>query len=86
MDAKELWGNLDGYLEKMITQQRAKVLRIARELRPGLTPEDILNPQDYPQLVGDHVFNYEDGLLAGLISAQIALRAEHRRVVDADEA
>ena len=67
------------YLEKMITQQRKKVLQIARDLKPGLTPEDILNPQDYPELMGDPIYNFEDGILAGLISAQMSIRSEARR-------
>lgn len=62
----------------MITQQEGKLLRLAREIVPTLTPEDLRNPQDFPELVRDPTFNYEDGLLAGLRSAHIAVRAELR--------
>jgi hypothetical protein len=41
---------------------------------PNATPEDIRNPQDFSELLNDPLFNYEDGLLAGLLSAQAALR------------
>jgi hypothetical protein len=75
----ELFQRLDGWLQKMIDLQRAKVLRLARELSPHLTPEDILNPQDSPELMADSTFNFEDGHLAGLISAQIAIRSEANR-------
>jgi hypothetical protein len=71
----ETFEEVDRYLEQMVEHQRAKVLRIAREVNPVLTADDILNPQDFPALVGDEAFNYEDGLLAGMISAKIALRA-----------
>lgn len=74
------------YLEKMITQQRKKVLQIARDIKPGLTPEDILNPQDYPELMRDHIYNFEDGILAGLISAQVSLRSEFHRWLERNPA
>ena len=67
----------DRMLDEMIEQQRAKVLRVAREYAPHATPEDILNPHDIPELAHAPVFHYEDGILAGLISARIALRAGH---------
>jgi hypothetical protein len=61
---------------KMIEQQRAKVLRLAREAVPNIGPEDVLNPHDFPQLKAHPTFEYEDGILAGLLSAWIAVRAE----------
>jgi hypothetical protein len=65
--------------EQMIRQQRAKVLRLAREAVPHLSSEDVLNPHDYPELKAHPTFEFEDGLLSGLIAAQVALRAELRR-------
>ena len=65
--------------DQMIGQQRAKVLRLAREAVPHLGPDDVLNPHDFPELKAHPTFEYEDGLLAGLISAQMAFRAEIRR-------
>jgi hypothetical protein len=62
--------------DRMISQQQAKVLRLAREAVPNIGPEDLRNAHDFPELKEHPTFEYEDGLLAGLISAQIALRAE----------
>lgn len=70
---------IDAFLEEMIVQQRAKVLATASSLDPRLTVDDILSPQDFDVLAADPRFHYEDGLLAGLLSAQIALRAWFRR-------
>ncbi|MBI4515245.1 MAG: hypothetical protein HY699_05445 [Deltaproteobacteria bacterium] len=70
---------LDQLFRQMIEQQEHKLLRLARELVPDLTPEDLRNPHDFPALARDPGFNYEDGLLAGLRSAQMAVRAELRR-------
>jgi hypothetical protein len=66
----------DRLLSTMIQQQREKVLRLAREVVPHIGPEDILNPHDFPQLRTHPAFEFEDGLLAGLIASHAALRAE----------
>lgn len=74
------WVNsVEDLFEQMIQQQRAKVLRLAREALPFLSPEDVMNPDGHPELKAHPTFEYEDGILAGLISAQIAFRAEIRR-------
>ena len=49
-------------LQELIEQQQNKVLKVAREIVPDATPEDIRNPQDFPDLVADTLFNYEDGI------------------------
>jgi hypothetical protein len=71
--------DLEALFEEMITQQRAKVLALARTLNARVTDDDILSPMDIPELADDGRFNYEDGLLAGLLSARIAVRALLRR-------
>ena len=62
-------------LQVMIAFQREKLLKLAREILPDLTPEDLRNPQDFPELIKDPSFNYEDGLLAGYLAVQIAMRS-----------
>lgn len=69
-------------LQQMVDQQRAKVLRLAREAVPNLGPDDVLNPHDHPELKAHPTFEFEDGILSGLISAQIAIRAEQRIQAD----
>jgi hypothetical protein len=65
-----------GLLDKMIEQQQAKVLRLAREVVPHINPEDVRNSHDFPALREHPTFEFEDGILSGLISARFALRAE----------
>jgi hypothetical protein len=65
----------EALLSGMIDQQRDKVTDRARGVMPGCTFEDVLNPDGVEPLRADPVFNYEDGILAGLIAAQVALRA-----------
>ena len=61
-------------IQEMVEQQRNKVLKVAREIVPDATPEDIRNPHDFPELSTDVPFNYEDGILTGYLSLQTALR------------
>ena len=65
-------------LQDLIQHQQAKVLKVAREIVPDATPEDIRNPQDFPDLVADTLFNYEDGILTGYLTLQTALRKNTR--------
>tara|TARA_B100000579_G_C22787172_1_gene832541 strand:- start:359 stop:604 length:246 start_codon:yes stop_codon:yes gene_type:complete len=67
---------IDELIQKLIDYQRSKVLKVAREIVLDATPEDIRNPQDYPELVSDTLFNYEDGILTGYLSIQTALRKQ----------
>ncbi|HYH96095.1 hypothetical protein [Hyalangium sp.] len=74
--AQEMLELAQPLFERMIAQQQAKVLRLAREAVPNLSPEEVRNAHDFPELKEHPTFEYEDGILAGLISAQMALRAE----------
>lgn len=66
---------LEDLLQKLHDQQRLKAKRMAQRLVPELTDEDVLNPDDFPALVQNPHFMYEDGLAAGILSAKIAVRA-----------
>ncbi len=72
-----VWDEVEATLASLIALQESKTLALARRLRPGLTAEDIRNPHDYSEL-DDSDFHYEDGMLAGLLAAQAALRARRR--------
>ena len=72
---REALGIIDQLMLELIAQQEQKVLAMARRIHPGLTPEDIRNPNDFPDLMASGEWNFEDGILAGLKSAHMALRA-----------
>ena len=63
-------------LSKMIEQQRVKVQQVANMINPNVTREDILNPQDFPELKFDFQFNYEDGILSGMLATKMMLSRE----------
>ena len=71
------WREAIRQLDRMIRNQEGKVLALGRSLHPGLTPEDARNPQDLEAVSRSPEFNYEDGILAGLLS----VRALFLRVV-----
>ena len=70
---------IEQLLDEMIAQQRARVLLHARRLNPKLTDDDVQQPHDFPELAGSAEWNYEDGLLAGYLAVQAAIRAALRR-------
>lgn len=67
---------LSSLLEELIEGQKKALLRCGREFVPQLTPEDMLQPNDYPILENNAFFRYEEGILAGMQSVQIALQAK----------
>ncbi|MEO7093593.1 MAG: hypothetical protein ABI175_10105 [Polyangiales bacterium] len=75
----EVFEDIDREIGAIETVQANKVIELARRLLPGLTAEDIRNPHDFPDL-DDPDWQYEDGVLAGIQSVRIALRAmKYRR-------
>lgn len=75
MNNNSLEDPIEKLFNELIDQQQCKVLNLARERIKHLTGDDINNPQDYSILREDPVFNYEDGILTGLLTAQMAVRA-----------
>lgn len=69
------WENVHNFIDQMVEEQRESLLKMGRRIVPRLTPEDILQPNDFPQLEENPVFRYEEGILAGLQSLQIALKS-----------
>lgn len=74
--AEAVYESLETLFNGMVAAQRRKVLKLAREAVPNIGPDDVLNPHDFPELKAHPTFEFEDGLLSGLVSAQIAVRAE----------
>lgn len=77
-DLDALLRDLDRAIERRVEGQRRKVFAVAHRLDPKLTWDDIANPDDHRVLKESEPFNYEDGILAGLLSAQIIVRERLR--------
>lgn len=68
--------SLESVLNELIEMQKKRLLSHGRRFVPTLTPEDMLQPMDYEVLETNPEFRYEEGILAGLLSAEAALRRE----------
>jgi len=64
--------------DELIEGQRAKVLSCARRIVPYVTADDILQPNDFPELENNPHFRYEEGVLEGLCTAKTAYLASNR--------
>jgi len=61
--------------DELITLQRKKVLNCALRILPHLTEDDILQPNDFPELEMNPHFRYEEGVLEGLMTARMTYLA-----------
>lgn len=68
-------------LEELCNLQRKKLLRIANEIVPYVTSDDILQPNDFEELENHPVFRYEEGVLQGLETALSAILAYEKEVI-----
>ena len=73
---RETLAAIDRLMLELIGLQETKVLDLANKIHPGLSSEDIRNPHDFPDLIADSGWNFEDGILSGLKAAHMALRAK----------
>jgi hypothetical protein len=76
-EARALLERVLALVATMEEQQKAKVIDLARRLKPGLTAEDIRNPHDFPDL-DDTDWHFLDGQLTGIQSVGFAIRSMSR--------
>lgn len=61
--------------DELILAQKKKLLSTAQRIIPNITDDDLLQPNDYPQLELHPHFRYEEGILDGLQVARTAFLA-----------
>jgi hypothetical protein len=71
----EVFLQLEDLFDEMVNQQKGRLVALARSLDPSLSGDDLLSPDDFPAIARDPRFNFEDGVLSGLLSARTAVRA-----------
>ena len=67
---------MERLFDELVEEQRKKILTFGRRLIPNLTPDDVLQPNDFPELERDPLFRYEEGVLEGLLTARMAYLAK----------
>lgn len=65
-------------LQELIEGQRKKMLASAQRIVPHVTLDDLLQPNDFPELELHPHFRYEEGILDGLQVAYTALLAHQQ--------
>lgn len=75
MERQVDWKTIESILDDLVNSHKTALLRLGRRIVPTLTSEDILQPNDYPELENHPEFRYEEGVLAGVQTVQTALRA-----------
>ena len=65
-------------IDELCEYQKKKVLQMARRIIPHLTEEDIMQPNDFPELEENPHFRYEEGVWHGLLSAKTAFQTDQR--------
>lgn len=63
-------------IDQLIEQQQKELLKCARRIVPSATSDDVLQPNDFPELENNPYFRYEEGVLAGILTVQMAIKAE----------
>ena len=61
--------------DALIEGQKEKLLERGRTFVPQLTPEDMLQPNDFDELEHNPYFRYEEGILDGIQLSKSALLA-----------
>jgi hypothetical protein len=67
---------MEPLFDELVWGQKKKLLRRAEALISHVTEEDLLQPNDFPLLEQDPLFRYEEGVLAGLLTARMAYLAQ----------
>ncbi|MGF1571475.1 MAG: hypothetical protein ACFCU1_00205 [Sumerlaeia bacterium] len=75
---------LEVLFEGMSQQQRDKLIKIAHQIRPDLSEDDLRDPHSFPEVTNKPHYAFEDGILAGIISAQMAVLSEFRSLMPKD--
>jgi hypothetical protein len=64
--------DLENLFDELVSFQKEKVLKFGRKIVPNLTSDDVLQPNDFPELENHPLFRYEEGVLEGLLTAQMS--------------
>lgn len=67
---------MERLFDELIEAQRQKVFGCARRIVPHVTEDDLLQPNDFPELEMHPYFRYEEGILEGLMTARMAYLAK----------
>ncbi|CRX39340.1 hypothetical protein [Estrella lausannensis] len=74
-DDKISWRLVEKTIQEVIQDQENKLFAAGKRFVPHLTKEDLLQPNDFEELETNPYFRYEEGVLCGLLTIQMAMQA-----------
>lgn len=74
--------SLEALIEELINHQEKKLLKHGNHIVSNVTTDDLLQPNDYPELENNPFFRYEEGVLTGLRAAKMAMVAWEKEQSD----
>lgn len=75
MQKNPTWDEIENLLKELIQFHQHQLLKSGRRIIPNVTPDDLLQPNDFPELENHPYFRYEEGMVAGIQTVQMALSA-----------
>lgn len=69
---------MEKLFDELVEEQRKKLFNSARRILSNVTPDDLLQPNDFPELETHPHFRYEEGVLEGLLTARMAYLARQK--------
>lgn len=69
--------DLERLIDELIDHQKKTFFKMAQQIIPRITPDDLLQLNDFPKLESDPLIRYEEGVLHGLQVAQALLHKEN---------
>lgn len=69
------WREVEKLLGQLVDFYKSQLLKCGGRIIPHLTSEDLLQPNDFRELEFNPHFRYEEGILCGIQTVQMALQA-----------
>lgn len=66
---------MEELFDELVAAQQEKLFACACKIVPYMTRDDLLQPNDFPELEKHPYFRYEEGVLEGLLTARMAYLA-----------
>jgi hypothetical protein len=67
--------DFENLVKELVEQQKKTMLNAAKKIVPQVIQDDLMQPNDFIELENNPLFRYEEGVLAGIQTLQMAVRA-----------
>lgn len=74
------WDKVESLLQELVRFQQVELLKTGKRIIPHVIPDDLRQPNDFPELEQNPHFRYDEGVLAGIQTVHMALQALYARL------